>query len=80
MSERYFSPHEVEALIPTLTDIVDRLRAAQGEVETRRNRLQAEQRRLSMAGGGMLDRGRWRADREALDAATKAGGMTSSRR
>jgi hypothetical protein len=72
VSERYFSPHEVEALIPTLTDIVDRLRAAQGELETRRNRLQAEQRRLSMAGGGMLDRGRWRADREALDAATKA--------
>ena len=72
MSERLFSPQEVEALIPTLTEIVDRLRAAQGEVETRRNRLQAEQQRLAMAGGGMLDQARWRADSEALDAATKA--------
>jgi hypothetical protein len=72
VSERSFSPHEVEALIPTLTEIVDRLRAAQGEVETRRNRLQAEQQRLAMAGGGVLDEKRWRTDREALDAATKA--------
>jgi hypothetical protein len=71
VSERYFSPHEVEALIPTLTEIVDRLRAAQGEVETRRHRLQVEQQRLTMAGGGVLDQQRWRADREALDAATK---------
>jgi hypothetical protein len=71
MSERLFSPEEVEALIPTLTEIVDRLRAAHGEVTTRRNRLQAEQQRLALAGGGVLDQARWRADREALDAATK---------
>jgi hypothetical protein len=72
MSERLFSPEDVEALIPTLTEIVDRLRAAHGEVETRRNRMQAEQQRLALAGGGMLDQARWRADREALDKATKA--------
>jgi hypothetical protein len=72
MSERLFSPEDVEALIPTLTEIVDRLRAAHGEVETRRNRLQAEQQRLALAGGGVLDQARWRADREALDRATKA--------
>jgi hypothetical protein len=72
MSERLFSPEEVEALIPTLTEIVDRLRGAHGEVETRRNRLRAEQQRLSLAGGGVLDQARWRADREALEAATKA--------
>ena len=72
MSERLFSPEDVEALIPTLTEIVDRLRAAHGEVETRRNRMQAEQQRLALAGGGVLDQARWRADREALDKATKA--------
>jgi hypothetical protein len=71
VSERYFSPRDVEALIPTLTELVDRLRAAHGEVETRRNRLQAEHQRLAMAGGGMLDRARWRTDREALETATK---------
>ena len=72
MTERYFSPEDVEALIPTLTDLVDRLRAAQGEVQTRRSRMQAEQQRLAMAGGGVLDQARWRADQEGLEKATKA--------
>jgi hypothetical protein len=71
VSERYFSPAEVEALIPTLTDIVERLRAAHADVEERRGRLQAEQQRLAMAGGGVLDRTKWQADRQVLDAATK---------
>ena len=71
MSERYFSPQEVEALIPALTDIVERLRAAHADVEERRGRLQAEQQRLAMAGGGVLDRAQWKADREVLDAAVK---------
>ena len=66
--ERYFSPRDVEALIPRLTDIVDRLRAAHAIVEETRGRLQAEQQRLSMAGGGVLDRAQWRADKEQLDA------------
>jgi hypothetical protein len=69
VTERYFSPDEVEALIPKLTGIVDALRAAHAEVEETRGRLQAEQRRLTLAGGGMLDRARWRADRARLDAA-----------
>lgn len=71
MTERYFSPDEVEALIPTLTQIVERLRAAHAEVEARRGRLQTEHRRLTMAGGGVLDRAQWRADRGGLDAAVK---------
>ncbi len=71
MSERYFSPEDVEALIPRLTDLVDRLRTAQAEVAETRGRLQAEQQRLTFAGGGMLDRAQWRADRETLEAATK---------
>lgn len=55
MSERYFSPDEVEALIPRLTAIVDGLRAAHAAVEETRGRLQAEQQRLTLAGGGVLD-------------------------
>jgi hypothetical protein len=71
VSDRYFSPDEVEALIPTLTDIVERLRSANADVEERRGRLQSEQQRLAMAGGGVLDRAQWKADREVLDAAVK---------
>ncbi len=71
MSERYFSPGDVEALIPKLTTIVDRLRAAHAQVEETRGRLQAEQQRLALAGGGVLDQARWRADRERLDASMK---------
>jgi hypothetical protein len=69
VTERYFSPQEVEALIPTLTALVDRLREAHAEVEEVRSRLEAEQQRLTLAGGAMLDQARWRADRARLDAA-----------
>jgi hypothetical protein len=69
MSERYFSPEEVDALIPTLTAIVERLQNAHATVEETRSRMQAEHQRLTMAGGGVLDQARWRADRARLDAA-----------
>ena len=71
MTERYFTPAEVEALIPTLTALVERLRTAHAEVRTLRERLEAERHRLALAGGGMLDQARWRADREQLDASVK---------
>ena len=71
MSERYFSPAEVEALIPTLTDIIERLRSAHTDVGDHRGRLQAEQQRLEMSGGGVLDRAQYKADRDGLDAAVK---------
>ena len=71
MSERYFSPEEVEALIPMLTELVERLQSAHAEVDTLRKRLQAEQQRLTMAGGGVLDQARWRADVARLEIMTK---------
>ena len=71
MADRFFTPDEVEALIPTLTELVDRLREANEEVEVTRERLEAEHKRLTQVGGGMLDRGRWRADKARIDAATK---------
>jgi hypothetical protein len=69
VADRYFTPEEVEALIPTLTELVDRLQAAHTEAERRRARLKAEHERVTLSGGGVLDQPRWRADREALDAA-----------
>jgi hypothetical protein len=70
MAERHFTPAEVEALIPALTELVDRLRAAHAEVEAVRGRLAAEQQRLTLVGGGLPDQ-EWRADHARLEAATK---------
>ena len=59
MAERYFSPAEVEALIPRLTRIMERVMAAYTEAGTVRDRLQAEQQRITASGGGVLDRRAW---------------------
>jgi hypothetical protein len=69
VTDRYFSPDEVEALIPKLTSIVDQLRDAHAEVDASRKGLHAQKQHLEMAGGGVLDRAQWRADRATLDAA-----------
>jgi hypothetical protein len=69
VAERYFTPEEVEALIPALTDLVATLQTAHADAETRRASMKAEEERVALAGGGILDQARWRADREALDAA-----------
>jgi hypothetical protein len=67
VADRYFSPAEVEALIPALTEIMARLMAAHRETGESRERLQEEQRRIAMSGGGMLDAGAWRADKDRLE-------------
>ena len=69
MSDRYFTPEEVEALIPALSDLVATLQAAHTEAEARRAALKAEEERVTLAGGGILDQAKWRADQAALDAA-----------
>jgi hypothetical protein len=69
VADRYFTPEEVEALIPTLTDLVERLQAGHAEAESRRARMKAEEDRVAFSGGGIFDQAGWRADRDALDAA-----------
>jgi hypothetical protein len=59
VADRYFSPEEVEALIPTLTELMEGVRSAQARAAEARERLQAEQHRLTVAGGGVLDRAVW---------------------
>ena len=71
MTERYFTLDEVEALIPKLTGLIERLQAAHADVKRLRERLEAEKRRLTLAGGGMLDQARWRADGARLESASK---------
>jgi hypothetical protein len=87
VAERYWQPHEVEALIPRLTEIMDRVRAAQVEAEEARAWLQAEQERITLIGGGVLDQASWRSAkgrqdgragivREGLQAIEGLGGVT----
>ena len=71
MAERYFSRDEVEALIPKLAELVERLQSAHAEGGERRERLKAEHQRLTLAGGGVLDKAQWRADTAGAERATK---------
>ena len=67
MADRYFTPAEVEALIPALTEIMSDVMAAQAEATAVRERLHAEQERIAMSGGGMIDHAVWREGREELE-------------
>jgi hypothetical protein len=60
----------VEALIPELTRVMKQVMSANVEVSEARERLQAEQRRIDLAGGGILDRRAWRADKDRIERLT----------
>jgi hypothetical protein len=68
VGERYWEPAEVEALIPALTGIMERVMAAHREATGLRDRLRAEQERIALAGGGLVDREAWRTARQRLEA------------
>lgn len=68
MSDRHFEPQDVERLIPDLTRIMARLKTAQAEAGAARERLHAEQQRIGLAGGGILDQAAWRRDADRLAA------------
>ncbi len=54
-------------MIPSLTEVMERVMAAYREAAEARDRLQGEQRRIALSGGGILDGDAWRADREGLE-------------
>ena len=70
MAERYFSVADVEALIPELTRVMKQVMSANVEASEARERLQAEQRRIDLAGGGILDRRAWRTDKDRIERLT----------
>jgi hypothetical protein len=70
VAERYFSVADVEALIPELTRVMKQVMSANVEASEARERLQAEQRRIDLAGGGILDRRAWRADKDRIERLT----------
>jgi hypothetical protein len=61
MTKRYFSPQEVDALIPELTRIMGAVMEAHAAVTELSGRLQAEQQRIALAGGGVIDQAKWKA-------------------
>ena len=70
MAERYFSVADVEALIPALTRLMKRAMTANAGAAEVKTRLQGEQQRIALAGGGVLDRQAWRADLERIERLT----------
>jgi len=68
--KKYFTPGEVEALIPGLTQIMGRLIDAHQEATQIRQILQEEQHRIMVAGGGILDREIWRERTQRLEELT----------
>ena len=71
MPDRYFSPHEVEQLIPRLTPIVQRLMRAHATGVEAREALAAEEKRITLTGGGMVDQAAWKARAETVQRTTR---------
>ena len=71
MADRYFTPREVEALIPVLARLMRDVMTAHREATALRERLQGEQQRIAMSGGGVLDRARWRSDTGRIEQLTE---------
>ena len=70
MTDRYFSPDEVEALIPRLARIVEGVMAAHTEASEIATRLREDRERIARSGGGTIDREAWARDRARVDSQT----------
>jgi hypothetical protein len=71
VAERYFSPADVEALIPVLTQIMEGVMKTQAEVAVLQDRINRERRRITLSGGGVIDRQAWRAEQTDLEVLTR---------
>jgi len=65
--ERYFGPGDVERLIPKLTRIMERVMTAHAAGVEAREALAAEQKRITLSGGGVVDQAAWKARAELLE-------------
>jgi hypothetical protein len=71
MAERYFVPEEVERLIPRLTACMERVLSAQKAGREAQEWLDAEQQRITLSGGGVVDQAAWRGRRERVEQSTR---------
>jgi hypothetical protein len=67
VADRYFAPADVERLIPRLTRIMERVMAAHAAGVEARDGLAAEQKRITLAGGVVVDQAAWRTRRDRLE-------------
>jgi hypothetical protein len=72
VADRYFAPEDVERLVPRLTDSMGRVMDAQAAGRDAQEWLAAEQERITVAGGGLVDQAAWRARRARLEESTRA--------
>jgi hypothetical protein len=72
VAERYFTPEEVERLLPRLSAIMARVMDASAEASEARAWLDGEQRRVAVAGGSVVDQAAWRLARERLERSAPA--------
>jgi len=67
VSERLFSPAEVDELIPRLSDLMGRGMDRHRQATELERRLREEQGRIRASGGGHIDQRDWKARAERLD-------------
>ena len=72
MADRYFAPKDVERLIPRLADTMRRVREAQATGRDAQQWLAAEQERITVSGGRVVDQAAWRVRRARLEESTRA--------
>lgn len=70
MSERLFTPAEVDALLPQLSEIVERAMERHRQATALHRHLREEQSRIGRSGGGLIDQRDWKARAERLDGLT----------
>lgn len=70
MSERVFTPGEVNELVPRLSDLMERAMDRHRQATALQRRLHEEQARIRASGGGLVDRRDWKARAERLDGLT----------
>jgi hypothetical protein len=70
VSERLFTPAQVNDLIPRLSELMERARNRHHQAVALQRHLHDEQARIRASGGGLLDRREWKARAERLDGLT----------
>jgi hypothetical protein len=70
MSERRFTPAEVDGLIPRLSRLIEQAMDRHRQASTLQQHLQEEQARIRASGGGLIDQRDWKARAERLDGLT----------
>jgi hypothetical protein len=71
VAERYFEPEDVERLIPRLSDAMQRMMTAQKAGRQAQEWLEAEQQRITVAGGAVVDQAAWRSRRAQVEQSTR---------